>query len=261
MGFSRQEYWSGLPFPSPVDHILLDLSTTPILGCPVGMAWFHWVRQGCGPSVIRLTSFLWVWFQYVCPLMPSCNTYHLTWVSLTLGMGCLFMAAPAKHSHCSLPWTRGIIYDLYYDEEFVIYDLYYVEVGSLSIHFLECFIINGYWILSKNFFCIYWDDHMVLSFNLLIWCIALINLHILKNVCIPRVNATWLWSIIVLMCFRILFVRIWGLCLSKMLACNFPVQVLWYLCLFFMLGWHCWMNLGVFLHLWYFLDEFEKNRC
>ena len=44
------------------------------LGLPAGMAWFHWVRQGCGPSVIRLTSFLWVWFQCVCPLMPSCNT-------------------------------------------------------------------------------------------------------------------------------------------------------------------------------------------
>ena len=27
MGFSRQEYWSGLPFPSPVDHVLLELST------------------------------------------------------------------------------------------------------------------------------------------------------------------------------------------------------------------------------------------
>ena len=27
MGFSRQEYWSGLPFPSPVDHTLSDLST------------------------------------------------------------------------------------------------------------------------------------------------------------------------------------------------------------------------------------------
>ena len=25
--FSRQEYWSGLPFPSPVDHILSELST------------------------------------------------------------------------------------------------------------------------------------------------------------------------------------------------------------------------------------------
>ena len=27
MGFSRQEYWSGFPFPSPVDHILLELAT------------------------------------------------------------------------------------------------------------------------------------------------------------------------------------------------------------------------------------------
>ena len=27
MEFSRQECWSGLPFPSPVDHILSDLST------------------------------------------------------------------------------------------------------------------------------------------------------------------------------------------------------------------------------------------
>ena len=27
MGFSRQEYWSGLPFPSPVDHVLSEIST------------------------------------------------------------------------------------------------------------------------------------------------------------------------------------------------------------------------------------------
>ena len=27
VGFSRQEYWSGLPFPSPVDHVLSELST------------------------------------------------------------------------------------------------------------------------------------------------------------------------------------------------------------------------------------------
>ena len=31
--------------------------------------------------VIRLACFLWLWFQCVCPLMPSCNTYHLTWVT------------------------------------------------------------------------------------------------------------------------------------------------------------------------------------
>ena len=35
MGFSRQEYCSGLPFPSPVDHILSDLST---FTCPSWVA-------------------------------------------------------------------------------------------------------------------------------------------------------------------------------------------------------------------------------
>jgi len=27
MGFSQQEYWSGLPFPPPVDHILSEFFT------------------------------------------------------------------------------------------------------------------------------------------------------------------------------------------------------------------------------------------
>ena len=35
--------------------------------------------------------------------MPSLSAYHLTWVSLTLDMGYLFTAAPAKRSHCSWP--------------------------------------------------------------------------------------------------------------------------------------------------------------
>ena len=43
--------------------------------------------------MIRLTSFLRVWFQCVRPLMLSCNTYHLTWVSLTLDEGYLLTAA------------------------------------------------------------------------------------------------------------------------------------------------------------------------
>ena len=38
IGFSKQEYWSGLPFPSPVDHILSDLST---MTCP------SWVGPHC----------------------------------------------------------------------------------------------------------------------------------------------------------------------------------------------------------------------
>ena len=39
--------------------------------------------------------------------MPSLSAFCLTWVSVTLDMGYLFMAAPAKCSHCSLAWTWG----------------------------------------------------------------------------------------------------------------------------------------------------------
>ena len=49
MGFSRQETRSGLPFPSPVDHILQNSPSWPIrLGWP-HMAWLHWVRKDCDP--------------------------------------------------------------------------------------------------------------------------------------------------------------------------------------------------------------------
>ena len=108
MGFSRQESWSGLPFPSPVDHILSDLSTIPIhLGWP-HTAWLSFIElDKAVVHVIRLASCLWLWFQSVCSLMPSLSAYCLTWVSLTLDVGYLFTAAPAKRSRCSLPWTWG----------------------------------------------------------------------------------------------------------------------------------------------------------
>ena len=73
MGFSRQEFWSDLPFPSPVDHILSELST---------MCHLSWVPlQGMAHSfieidkavvhVISLVSFLWLWFSSVGPLMDK----------------------------------------------------------------------------------------------------------------------------------------------------------------------------------------------
>ena len=65
MGFSKQEYWSGLPFPSPVDHILSDLST---MTCPSwvalhGMAHSFIELDKAVVHVIRLVSFLWWWFS------------------------------------------------------------------------------------------------------------------------------------------------------------------------------------------------------
>ena len=75
---ARTLKWFAISFSSGPHSVRSLHHDPPILGCPTGMAYFHWVRQGCGPSVIRLTSFLWVWFQCVCTLMPSCNIYRLT---------------------------------------------------------------------------------------------------------------------------------------------------------------------------------------
>ena len=108
MGFSRQEYWSGLPFPSPVDH---NCQTSP--PWPVHLGWPHtaWLifieLDRAVVHVIILACCLWLWFQSVCPLMPYLSACHLTWVSLTLDVGYLFTAALAKRSHCSLPRTWG----------------------------------------------------------------------------------------------------------------------------------------------------------
>ena len=49
----------------------------------------------------------------------------------------------------------------------------------------------GVEIFQKLLFCIYFDYHMNLSCNLLIWYITLMDLCILKNACIPGKNPTW----------------------------------------------------------------------
>ena len=89
MGFSRQKYWSGLTFPSPVDLILSELSTmtSPSWVAPHGMAHSFIESDKAVVHVIRLVTFVWLWFQSACPLMPSPSTYRLTVVSLTLDMG------------------------------------------------------------------------------------------------------------------------------------------------------------------------------
>ena len=80
--------------------------------CPICLGWHHtpWLSFiGLDKAVvhmIRLTIFLWLWFQ--CLPSDALSPHLPSWLSLTLDVGCLFMAAPAKHSHCSLPWMRGI---------------------------------------------------------------------------------------------------------------------------------------------------------
>ena len=89
--------WFAIPFssgPHSVRHLHHDL---PVLG--------GWSHTACFISfieldnavvcMIRLTSFLWLWFQCVCPLMPS----HLTWVSPTFFWGGSKITADGDCSH------------------------------------------------------------------------------------------------------------------------------------------------------------------
>ena len=60
MGFSKQEYRSGLPFPSPVDHILSELSTMthPSWVALQGISHRFIELDKAMVHVIRLVSFL-----------------------------------------------------------------------------------------------------------------------------------------------------------------------------------------------------------
>ena len=60
LGFSRQEYRSGLPFPSPVDHVLSEFSTMthPSWVALHGMARSFIELDKAVIHVIRLVSFL-----------------------------------------------------------------------------------------------------------------------------------------------------------------------------------------------------------
>ena len=69
MGFSRQEYWTGLPIPSPVDHVLSELSTMthPSWVALHGMAHSFSELDKAVVHVISLVSFLWLLFSFCLP--------------------------------------------------------------------------------------------------------------------------------------------------------------------------------------------------
>jgi len=69
MGFSRQEYWSGLPFPSPVDHVFSELSAMTCLSWVAlhSLAHSFFELDKAVVHVISLVSFLWLWFSFCLP--------------------------------------------------------------------------------------------------------------------------------------------------------------------------------------------------
>ena len=81
MGFSRQEYWSGLPLPSPVDHILSELSITTHMSWVALLSMTHSFTEldKAVVHVIGLFCFLWLWFLFCLP--SDGEDKGLSWVS------------------------------------------------------------------------------------------------------------------------------------------------------------------------------------
>ena len=113
------------------------------------------------------------------------------------------------------------------------------------------------WVLNfvESFFCIYWDDHMVFLL-LFVNMVYHIDLRVMKNPCIPGINSTWSWCMILLMfCWILCWYFVEDFCIYVH-QWYWPVVFfsLWHLCLVLVSGWW-WprrMSLGVFLPLQYF---------
>ena len=100
MGFSRQDYWNGLPFPSPMDNILPEIYTMTHLSWVALHSMVHSFIEldKAVVHVIRLISFLWLWF--VC-LPSDALSQHLRsyWDFSDLGH-VVFLTAPAPDLGC-----------------------------------------------------------------------------------------------------------------------------------------------------------------
>ena len=90
MGFSRQEYWSGLPFPSPVDHILSDLSTMTRLSWVAPRAWLSFIELDKAVVLVWLDWLVFYDYGF------SVSALWCPLATPTILLGFL------------LPWTRGI---------------------------------------------------------------------------------------------------------------------------------------------------------
>lgn len=112
---------------------------------------------------------------------------------------------------CLIPELRKLSsftskYDVSF--RFLVDALYEVE----EIHFCswctESLFMNGLWILSNTFFCISLYDMTSFPFNLLIWCVTMIDFWILNLPCILGINHIWFiccWIQLANILLRILF--------------------------------------------------------
>ena len=90
MGFSRQEYWSDLPFPSPVDHILTALSTMTRPSWVAPQAWLSFIELD------KAVVLVWLDWLVFCEYGFSVSALWCPLATPTILLGFL------------LPWTWGV---------------------------------------------------------------------------------------------------------------------------------------------------------
>ena len=90
MGFPRQDHWSGLPYPSPVDNILSNLSTMTRLSWVVPRAWLSFIELD------KAVVLVWLDWLVFCEYDFSVSALWCPLATPTILLGFL------------LPWTWGI---------------------------------------------------------------------------------------------------------------------------------------------------------
>ena len=94
LGFSRQEYWNGLPFPSPVDHILSDFSTMTRPSWVAPRAWLSFIELD------KAVVLMWLDWLVFCDYSFSVSALWCPLAISTVLLGFL------------LPWTWDISFIL-----------------------------------------------------------------------------------------------------------------------------------------------------
>ena len=124
VGFSRQEYWSGLPFPCPVDHILSVLSTMTHPSWAAPRAWLSFIELDKAVVLVWLDWLVFCEYGFSvsvlwCPL-PTPTVllgFFLPW-SWGISSRLLQQSAAAVpylgrevSPHCRLSWSRSVVSD------------------------------------------------------------------------------------------------------------------------------------------------------
>ena len=169
VGFSRQEYWSGQPFPSPDDlsHLGIE-SGSPALQAdslpiePPGKPYYNIcavlscsvVSSSWRPHGLQLGGLL-------CPWGFARQEY---WS----GFPCLLQGNfPIQGSNLGLPHCRWILYQLSHQGSITIYTELYLEytqsASSMWQEFVHFFIVDTQQILSHKRMHIYKLFHLILQ--------------------------------------------------------------------------------------------------